>query len=282
MLYDGKPCTAFGELLSKFLYNDILECARNEDIDGDLRDALSNPRWLKKKQVIRLLRFFNKNYSESTLVQLSRSLSRAREARKGPIAILNFNADTLLYALLDLYLVEEHNSRTCSWGHPRYSYQRALRGIGGTRKDTTAIYHCHGAVVPEPSGRLKLGRKDSREHLVFTETDYLNIAGNIATWSQSLFLFHAQNSQLLIIGHSLSDPNIRKWLGWSATTYLDELTAIATSTTFAPRHTWIARKHSDDALSEIAETTLLHLGVRVCWVSEWADIGRVFENLLGL
>jgi hypothetical protein len=280
---DGKPADSFTELLERSLYEDILAQARKEGAEESLRDALNNPRQMRKEDLTNLAGFFDKLHRNSTLVQISRSLAKAKEASKSPHAIINFNADTLLFALLDMYLIQDHAKKIGKWNHPPYSFVRALRGIDGLDLDATPIFHCHGAVAPSPSGRFKKAkRRDSREHLVFTEVDYLSIAGNVATWAQSLFLFHAQSSRLLIIGHSLSDPNIRKWLAWSLSSSLEEMEALSTSTEFTPRHVWVAKKPGDSALRQIQEVSLLHLGVRVCWIDDWTEVGNVFNNLLAL
>jgi hypothetical protein len=279
----GKSEAVFGELLEAGLYSDLLRQAKSGGLEKCLSDALNNPRWLRKDEILQLTDFFEVNHGESTLVNLSRSLAEAKEARRGPQAIINFNADTLLFALLDLFLIRSHAYKIGRWEHPTFSFVRTLRGIDGLPSDATPIFHCHGAVAPSPSGRVKKAkRRDSREHLVFTEADYLSIAGNVATWAQSLFLFHAQSSKLLIVGHSLSDPNIRKWLAWSLSSSLEEMTAVSAAKEFTARHIWVARRPKEDAQREIQEVSLLHLGVRVCWVDDWEQIGGVFNNLLAL
>lgn len=279
----GKSEDAFGEILEAGLYDDLMSQAESVGLKECLGKALNNPRLLKKEQVLRLTAFFENTHGDSTLVRLSRSLAEAKEAEKGPQAIINFNADTLLFALLDLFLMRAHAGKIGKWEYPPYSFVRTLRGIDGRRSGATPIFHCHGSVAPSLVGRAGRARRcDSREHLVFTEADYLSIAGNVATWAQSLFLFHAQSSRLLIVGHSLSDPNIRKWLAWSLNSSLEELTAVSTKKEFTARHVWVSRKPKDAAQRHIQEIALLHLGVRICWLDDWTQIGAVFDNLLAL
>lgn len=279
----GKSPDVFADLLEAGLYSDLLGQADSKGLKKCLSDALNNPRWLKKDEILQLTDFFEKTHGGSTLVNLSRSLAEAKEVRKGPQAIINFNADTLLFALLDLFLIRSHAAKIGKWEHPSFSFVRTLRGIDGLPSDATPIFHCHGAVAPSPSGKLKKAkRRDSREHLVFTEADYLSIAGNVATWAQSLFLFHAQSSRLLIVGHSLSDPNIRKWLAWSLNSSLEEMAAVSSAREFTARHIWVARRPKEAAQCQIQEISLLHLGVRVCWLDDWGKIGGVFKNLLAL
>ncbi|MDA8446558.1 SIR2 family protein [Paracidovorax valerianellae] len=279
----GKPKETFGELLESALYSDLLTQADAAGLKKCLSDALNNPRWLRKEEILELTDFFENSHGGSTLVNLSRSLAEAKETRKGPQAIINFNADTLLFALLDLFLIRAHAAKIGKWEHPSFAFVRTLRGIDGLPAGATPIFHCHGAISPSPSGRLKKAkRRDSREHLVFTEADYLSIAGNVATWAQSLFLFHAQSSRLLIVGHSLSDPNIRKWLAWSLSSSVEEMAAVSTASEFTARHIWVAKRPKEADQRQIQEISLLHLGVRVCWLDDWEQIGGVFDNLLAL
>lgn len=278
---NGNSSDEFANVLERHLYDDLLLNAEKHGLRAPLCNALNQPRWLSKDELPKLVQFFADNYSDSSLVRIARVLAKAKEAGKGPVAVINFNADTLLYALLDMFLIKEHADTIGNWQFPKASYAKALRGIKSLRPELTPIYHCHGSVSPKPSKRLRqTDPRDSREQLVFTEADYLNIAGNAATWAQSLFLFHAQSSRLVIVGHSLSDPNIRKWLGWSLNSSLQELAAVASEKPFTPRHVWIARRPSDSSIREIQEISLLHLGVRVCWIDDWGEVNAVISNLL--
>lgn len=279
----GRPADDFGNLLEECLYGEIIAKAKANKVDSALVDALNNPRWLKQDEFNQLLDFIESDFSDTTLVRLAKCLAAGKLANKSPMAIINFNADTLLHALLDMYLINNHASKIGSWQYPAASFKKTFRGIEGVDQYVTPIFHCHGAVAPAlPKRRYKTKRRDARDHLVFTEADYLSIAGTVATWAQALFLFYAQSSRLLIIGHSLSDPNIRKWLGWSLNTTIQEISAVSAATEHSPRHIWMAKKPADTGLREIQEISLLHLGVRVCWLNDWNEIGPALENLLGL
>ncbi|WP_181464924.1 SIR2 family protein [Herbaspirillum rubrisubalbicans] len=277
--HEGRPPEDFADMLEEALYSDLITEAKAESTARELIVALNNPRWLGKSEARKVIRYFEKFHSKTTLTQIARALAKAKDLSKGPSAVVNFNADTLLFALLDLYLIAEHSDKVGRWEHPSPSFRRAFRGVDGLDNEATPIFHCHGAITPRPGARKA---RDSRDHLVFTENDYLQIAGNVATWAQSLFLFHAQSSNFLIIGHSLADPNIRKWLAWSLESSLDERTAMSTASAFTPRHIWITRKPKDPMLRHVQEMSLLHLGVRICWIEQWTDIEATIENLAGI
>lgn len=281
LIADGKDVTAFGNLLEKVLYQDILASAKAEKLDFELIEALNNPRVLKKDQILHLFDFFESKYSDSTLLQLAKILTLATSKGRAPVSVVNFNADTLLYAVLDIFIIKQHYDKTGVFEQPRYAYKKSLRGIqAGT--NVTPIYHCHGSISPMPSKLKKPKRSDSRDKLVFSEQDYLDIAGSMSTWAQTVFLFYAQSSRLVIIGHSLSDPNIRKWLVWSQQNAAKEFKTITNMDEMGPRHIWITTESADADVKKIQEVALLHLGIRICWIKSWSEVRSVLSNLLSI
>lgn len=283
LLLDGKSSDDFDIVLEDAIYGNLLKNAGSAGVSDALIDALNNPRWLNSNDLERLCSFFLTSYPESTLVQLSQELARANEAQRGPRSVINFNADTLLYALVDSFLIREHRKRTGKTDYPPALFVRSFRSNETFDKNAIPIFHCHGALTPLPKKKTKSGkRRDSRDHLVFLEQDYLDLAGSVSTWAQSLFLFHAQNHRLVIAGHSLADPNIRRWLGWTNATSMKDLSAVSLATQATPKHLWITKTHTSAKLKEIQETSLLHLGVRVCWIDDWREIGATLRNLLAI
>jgi hypothetical protein len=281
LLAEGASSDEYNRLLEEALYADLLAVAKSAGVEEALVEALSNPRSLKAKALHRLYQFFQARYATSTVVQLSREVAHANQNDKGPRAVINFNADTLFHTLLDMFLINEFREQTGSTDHPQASFVKVLRGIQPPNRYAVPIFHCHGAVSPI-ARKSKGQRRDSREHLVFREQEYLDLAGNAYTWAQSLFLFHAQNSPMVIVGHSLADPNIRKWLAWSHAIWLEEFSALVGSAEVTPRHIWITKSPEDRDIRKIQEISLSHLGVRVCRIDDWQDIAPTLRNLLAL
>ncbi len=282
LFLQGQPRDAFSGLLEKHIYNDFLKVADSSNVKEAVIEALNNPRLLKKDQVYSLCDFFMANYGSSTLVSLAQRTSIAKGNGKAPQSIINFNADTLLSTVLDLFLIKNHFESTRKFEHPKAEYKKTLRGMDSGNVYVTPIFHCHGAISPQSIKSCAVKYKDARENLVFSENDYLEIAGNVSTWAQSLFLFQAQCSRLLIIGHSMSDSNIRKWLAWSHENSMKDIVQLTNSSEITPRHIWIAIEPSDKNQKLIQEVSLLHIGVRICWIPCWGDIGEVLDNLLAL
>ena len=156
LILDGQPIEKFEELLEKHLYSTILNHAKKYGVEKELIEALNNPRNLKKDQVIELCDYLQKYYKKTTLVKLAEVFSVANGAGKLPKAVINFNADTLLHAVLDTFLIREHARKLSKWEHPKKLYTKSFQGIDSIRANVTPIYHCHGAVSPLT---LKLKKK---------------------------------------------------------------------------------------------------------------------------
>jgi hypothetical protein len=281
---DNAKKGSFYDLLEKHLYSELLNKVGTPFLQKALIKGLSKPRDLSKDETLALVNFFETNYSDSTLNQLAEVLNEAHEKNELPISIINFNADTLLHLLVEIKHIARSNKGS-SWNQPVEQFVKSFRGVETSSRDVVPIHHCHGAISPTIKGSKK--SNDSRQNLVFRESEYLEIAGNASTWAQTLCLYHAQNSKFLIIGHSLSDPNIRKWLAWSHQNHIKELTQIlpnhkASTIAVSPRHIWINVKPSDPKQQELMEISLLHIGVRICWVNSWGDVQSTMRNLLAL
>lgn len=281
---DGAGQWAFYDLLEKHLYSALLTKMKTPLLKGALQKGLSNPRNLSKNEVLSLLDFFETHHASSTLNQLANVLSSASSKNRLPLSVINFNADTLLHLLVEIKHIALCNNGL-SWNQPKAKYVKSLRGVETSSKDVVPIHHCHGAISPSDNGNIKL--KDSRQNMVFRENEYLEIAGSASTWAQTLCLYHAQNSRFVIIGHSLSDPNIRKWLAWSHQNHIKEIQQLIPDKfqedpAVTPRHIWVNVKPKDTKQKELMEISLLHIGVRICWVDSWNDVGKSLENLLSL
>jgi len=274
----GGKIQQFNEILEGGLYNDIFNKISDPELVTALKKALHNPRLIKQKHTIQILEFLEASFKDASLLKITKVLADAYQQEKSPSTIITFNAETLLYACLDMYLIKSHSEKNGTWQLPKEAYKKVLRSADGISKGLIPIYHCHGSIYPKTSRRVN----DSREQLVFLEESYLNIAANMSTWAQTLFLYYAQNTNLLIIGHSLSDPNIRKWLHWSFELTKKEINNISGVTDISPRHIWINKKPEDILVQEIQEAGLLHLGVKICWIDEWDQVDQVIRNLLNL
>lgn len=175
---EGFENDEFYNLLEKHLYQGLLDKMQTPLLKGALKKGLSNPRNLSKEETLALVDYFETNHSKSTLNQLAHVLSKAHNKNKLPMSVINFNADTLLHLLIEIKHISRSNTES-SWEQPAAQFVKSFRGVQTSSKNIVPIHHCHGAISPSNNGLKK--NKDSRQNIVFRESEYLEIAGTAST-----------------------------------------------------------------------------------------------------
>jgi len=275
----GRTLDEFNTLIETTLYSDIRQAAAVVGLEESLVLALNNPRLLGREHVIKLCDFLEATYGGTSLVMIAKILSVAYSKYKLPVSIITFNADTLLHTVLDLFLIRNHVSNSGLYEHPKMAYGKVFRGLHNSRRNLP-IYHCHGAIAPTPPNIQQ--RRDSRDKLIFKEDNYLQASIDFTSWAQNIFLFHAQSSRFLIIGYSMADSDVRRWLYWTHTNSSKEMEATGRASQASARHFWITSCPKDADLKSIQETAMHHLGVRLCWIDEWDSLPDCLINLIAL
>ena len=276
----GRPESEFFDLIEQNLYGDLIACAAKVGLDSVLIRVLDRPHKASKEEVFKICDFFETQYGNTSLLAVTRVLLNAASHDKLPEAIITFNADTLLQTLLDLFQSRSHYLGKPPHSHPNFLFKTVLRPLDSA-KEKTPIYHCHGAIKPR-SATATSNPKDSRDRLVFLESEYIRVATRSSSWSETLFMFHAQTSTLLMLGFSMSDPNMRRWLALTNDSALHDLNAISTSAVMTPRHIWITTQVGDPQLTLLRDEALVHLGVRPGWISDWTCTEAAISNLLAI
>ena len=100
------------------------------------------------------------------------------------------------------------------------------------------------------------------------------------SWAQTNFLYFAQNNKLIFLGLSMSDPNIRRWLSWTAENYNKELQKKVGDSTLSLRHIWIKTKMKSKKSQSFIDVSLHHLGVKVALIDSWADLEKGLMNIM--
>ncbi len=123
---------------------------------------------------------------------------------------------------------------------------------------------------------------DGRENLIFLESSYTKVAGSMFTWAQTNFLYHALNTKMIFLGLSMSDPNIRKWLNWTAENVNADLTLYQSIDISSNKHIWLKPKPADKETQEFLENSLRHLGVKMGWIDNYSQIKEALLNVMTL
>ena len=140
-------------------------------------------------------------------VALSDIVARSRGTVMAPKAILSFNAEPLLYALINAQYAVKNNKpvATPTTGVPEPQVLTPItRSISNRRVDRIPYYFCHGLlrVGGINHGLLENG---SPEKLVFSESTYLSLANESFSWQAATFISLAQAHSLIFVGMSLTD-----------------------------------------------------------------------------
>jgi hypothetical protein len=225
------------------------------------------------------MRIFRQEYQDTTAMSLARWMSDARKKKKLPYAIISFNVDTLFHTVFELFERRDHYRLPLSFhSHPKYCFTRVatphpISREADSAEPKTCIYHCHGLLMPQDAAHPDRPPWTT-DNVVFLEQDYLKVSSTAATWPETLFMYHAKISQLLFIGMSMSDQNLRRWLGLS-----EEFAASIRKTGSHRRiHYWITTKPTAD-LEPVLLEGLAHLGVRPAWIDDWAEVESAVRNL---
>ena len=182
----GRPLAEFFDLIEKHLYSDLREKGRSAGLEKVLVDVLDRPRNSSGEDVARVCAFFEREYADCSLLAVVRSLLKCLKEGRMPEAIISFNADTLLHTLIELYQRNDHYKGPLPHSHPAYAFKTVLRPLDSAKK-RVPIYHCHGAIKPKAKPGV-IEPRDSRDRLVFLESEYIKVATVASTWAETLFM----------------------------------------------------------------------------------------------
>jgi hypothetical protein len=278
---DGGDLSSFQGQIQDILYEDLLSEAATVGVADDLLAALEWPRAIKRKQVEKVCNFFELRYGKTSLMGMVKWLIAAEKKDKLPFAIISFNAEPLLHTVFELFQRLEHYKQPPPHSHPKYRFTRIVKPHFVPRDadengHKIPIYHCHGALIPRSNGATSHASTGDNT-LVFLEQDYLKVSTTAATWPETIFMYHASLSRMLFVGLSMSDPNIRRWLG------LSEVAATAGQTlrgpSSGPPHLWLTKEPIDPGTKQVSLEGLCHLGVRPAWIDDWPDLEAGLRNI---
>lgn len=276
---DSLIAAAFNKLnltsedLSEALYKDIMSVFEIEEwrefaqILGDSTpSAWTEEHWQK------FISKIESNWSEMTCVQIAKVIAKTLGTIKQPKGILSFNAEPMLYALLNCYghRLQSNNRRP---------FDIVLRSTSSRASDRIPYIFVHG-LLPIPRVEKRRNRFVSGDKLVFSETEYLNLSNSNYSWQSTQFVSAASNNRIVFIGVSMSDPNMRKWLSWIHSMRLKEIAHHGVKKTDSTQHYWINKKPTDADESRWIESSVAHLGIRMIWIDEWCDVEKVLTKMV--
>ena len=212
---------------------------------------------------------------------LARVILEGVENDKAPNAVLSFNAEPLLFALLNAHAVARFRKHKAI-----HLDQEAENGPGvvdrmegstsWSKKGRLPYYFCHGFLpLAEPITRRVSGTPPAAlfdSKMVFSEADYLDLANRVWSWQSSVFTRAAMSDRIVFIGLSLTDPNMRRWLAWIHGQRLHEIQSRNPIVKQSTQHVWLNVASGSKAIDTWTEALVSHLGVRLVWLNNWGEV----------
>ena len=282
----GRTQKSFSRLLSKELYGKLIAASSAPEwtlirkaLAADSPGDLQEDEWHQFRDL--LLKQFPNLSSHS----LARMIVQARHEGYAPSAILSFNAEPLLYALILAEQVFQKawergaNEEGAKWYKaPERSMDRITQSITYRKPGRIPYFHCHG-LLPVPDTRTRWG-DGILDKLVFSESEYLQLANSNFSWQSGVFMDVCSFRSVLFIGVSLSDPNMRRWLSWIHSNRKNELRHAGQPRVDSTNHYWINKRPDDANEKAWIESAVAHLGVRLIWLDAWDELGDALQLLL--
>lgn len=235
----------------------------------------------RRSQWIDYLQLIRNYYPSLTALPVAKIISDTCGSDIGPSAIMSFNAEPLLASLINAFLrVEKLTAREAGTSAGQ-KLDLITHSISNRNSRRLPYYFIHG-LLPVPVEVKKRRVVEASDKLVFSESEYLQMANTAFSWQSSVFLELASARSLVFIGMSLSDPNMRRWLSWVHTNRMKELGRRYMYLGASTRHYWIRKQPATTDERLWIESSVEHLGVRVVWLNEWDQIGHALRSMLGL
>ncbi len=268
---------AFENLMSETLYQNF-----REKVDPD--DWASISAFLENNQP---LLFKNeqkvfKKYQETLLKQttsyvLAEAIFHSIDKNIAPKSILSFNAEPLLFSILNSFSLDKKTDKTHTV--PKRLFNKVLNSTSNQNDKRIQFYFCHGLLPLSEKSDI---HTFSTQKLVFSELEYLNLTNNAFSWQANTFINHCLTQHIFFVGTSLTDPNMRRWLGLTHQNRLNEMQSQEKNVTESTQHYWLNLIPENEEQIKMTEASVAHLGVRVIWLQKWSQAGTAIEKALGI
>lgn len=278
----GLDSEKFAELLSEQLYAGVrnqlspkewrvFSRALSVYYPGDLTPDI----WQDFQKIV------ESRFGSVSALSLARSIANIIGTDSEPAAILSFNAEPLLYALINALT---STSAALLSGRPSGAKAKAVldrvtRSVSNRNARRLPFVFCHGLLPVEAK---RLGKSAAVDKLVFSETDYLQIANSGFSWQSSVFFDSCISRSVVFVGLSFSDPNLRRWLGIMHQNRLSELAIMGENVSDSAPHYWLRKGSASPDERRWIESAVAHLGVRLVWLDDWGQSGLAIERMLGI
>ncbi|SCX09323.1 SIR2-like domain-containing protein [Lachnospiraceae bacterium YSD2013] len=267
----------FAKKLSEEVYAPIKSKLTNEEWKSfaKIHESIGNVS-VTKADWERFEKIKDKLLNNTSANMLAEPIIKAMNKGVEPKSILTFNGEAIFLALLKYY----YHKECCGKCTEKARFDRIVNGLNVSHSSRIPYVHCHG-ILPINGTKIKKGYKADTK-LVFTEERYLKIANSPMSWQALQFIENCMNSKMVFVGVSLTDANMRRWLGWIHGNKMDEFAENGIHCKDSTEHFWIRKRPGTDLEKKWIEESVAHLGVRLVWIDDYNQIGEVLKKMLGL
>ena len=226
----------------------------------------------------------DREFAQTTASAIADLVARTFGTELAPTAVLSFNAEPLFYALLNDSFVQatiRPEQREAERGQLSQPIDLVTHSISDRRSGRVPYVFCHGR-LPVPNAPVRARPLQSTDKLVYSESQYLQLAHTAFTWQASAFVDTCSARRVLFVGVSLSDANMRRWLSWLHSVRVQELEELRDYSGPSTPHVWMRKRPSTAAEACWTEAAVAHLGVRLVWLDHWSEAGDVMKRMLGI
>lgn len=275
----------FAKLLSTELYKELKSNISPEEwnsvkiiLESHNPHSEQDPNWNN------FIKVRERIFSKTSAYQIAKFVDTVIKEDLAPKCIISFNAESLLYSLINSFQREPFLGRLKKKGELKKVLERITHTISPERKGRIPYIYCHGLLLA-PLSKIRSPLLTDNDKLVFSENAYLSLANNSYSWQSNEFINYCSKITLVFIGVSLTDPNMRRWLSWVHSLKLHELR----QNKIVPEniihkvysHFWINKEPKSTDEKKWIEACVQHLGVKVVWIRDWDKVGDKLNEMIG-
>jgi len=274
----------FAELLSRELYENLKSKITTEEWES-VRTILEshNPHSEQDPNWKNFIKVREKIFSHTSAYQIAKFVDDSIRKDISPKCIISFNAESLLYSLINSFQREPYLNKVKKKGDLKTVLDRITHTISPESLGRIPYIFCHGLLLA-PLLKKRNPLLTDNDKLVFSESAYLSLANNAFSWQSNEFISYCSKITLVFIGVSLTDPNMRRWLSWVHSMKLHEIRQNGiindeNSIGKAYSHFWINKTPKVKEEKKWIEACVQHLGVKIIWIKKWNDVGNALNKM---
>jgi hypothetical protein len=226
---------------------------------------------------------FTDQFDEASAPAIARVISKAINTPSRPEAIISFNAEPLLYGLINCHYALQ-NPKALKDAKVKV-LKRLSHDLASGQSGQIPYYYVHG-ILPVPDGSDRFNKGIGVDKLVFTESHYLELSRSVYSWQSATFLASCLHHRCVFIGLSFTDPNLRRWLAWEHegrhSQRKRQRLALNRTTHFWLRKRPHAKGEGLSCEQRLVEKSVEHLGIQIIWLSDWSEIEQRLKSMLSI